>query len=193
MKTRCHNCGATASLDLLVSTSAAGQAFAEAFNVPAPLAPLMLKYLGMFRPLERELAFGRATTLLKEINPFINKGKLTYNRLTTEAPIAAWAWGINQALTARDKGTLKLPLGNHNYLFSIVQGYDHRKHSTEGDAAAKAYSSASVDTGATIQLNGLRKPVFIGKSQKETWDIVQQAHKPGETQDETYERIKEGY
>ena len=42
MKTRCHNCGTTASLDLLVSTNAAGRAFAEAFNVPAPLAPLML-------------------------------------------------------------------------------------------------------------------------------------------------------
>ena len=40
MKTRCHNCGASASLDMLVSTNAAGRAFAAAFNVPAPLAPL---------------------------------------------------------------------------------------------------------------------------------------------------------
>lgn len=193
MKTRCHNCGATASLDLLVSTNAAGQAFAEAFNAPAPLAPLMLKYLGMFRPLERELGFGRATTLLKEINPFINKGKLTYNRISTDAPLAAWAWGINQVMTARDKGTLKLPLGNHNYLFSIVQGYDHRKHSTEGDIAAQSYAGASGDTGATVMLNGLRKAVFSGKSQKETYDIVKAAYKPGDSMDETYERIKDQY
>jgi hypothetical protein len=193
MKTRCHNCGATASLDLLVSTSAAGQAFAEAFNVPTPLSALMLKYLGMFRPAERELAFGRATTLLKEINPFINQGKLTYNRQTTDAPLAAWAWGINQVLSARDKGTLKLPLGNHNYLFSIVQGYDHRKHSTEGDAAAKAYAGNSSDTGATVMINGLPKPVFTGYSKKETWEIVQGEKMPGELSDETYERIKERY
>lgn len=193
MKTRCHNCGATASLDLLVSTSAAGQAFAEAFNVPTPIAPLMLKYLGLFRPVNRELAFGRATTLLKEINPFINKGKLTFDRQTTDAPIAAWAWAINQVLVARDNGTLKPPLSNHNYLYRIVQGYDHRKHSTEGDAAAQAFGGMSHNTGATVMLNGLPKPVFAGKSQKETYDIVKAAYKPGDSMDETYERIKEQY
>jgi len=192
MKTRCHNCGATASLDVLVSTNAAGRAFAAAFNVPAPLAPMMLKYLGLFRPANRELAFARATTLLSELTPFINAGKLTFDRQTTEAPVAAWSWAINQVLAARDTGTLKVPMTNHNYLYRIVQGYDHRKHSTEGDEAAKAWSG-SVTSNATIMLNGLRKPVFAGKNQQETYDIVMQDQMPGETADEAYERIKEKY
>ena len=192
MKTRCHNCGATASLDLLVSTNAAGRAFAEAFNVPAPLAPLMLKYLGLFRPVNRELSFGRATTLLAEINPFISKGKLVFDRQTTDAPLGAWAWAINQVLAARDSGSLKVPMTNHNYLYRIVQGYDHRKHSVEGDESAKAWSGTAT-SDATIMLNGLRKPVFNGKSQKETYDIVKAAYKPGDSMDETYERIKEEY
>lgn len=192
MKTRCHNCGASASLDMLVSTNAAGRAFVAAFNVPAPLAPLMLKYLGLFRPHERELAFGRATTLLAELTPFINNGKLTFDRQTTDAPIAAWSWGISQVLAARDTGTLKTPMTTHNYLYRIVQGYDHRKHSTEGDEAAKAWSG-SATIGATVMFNGLRKPVLGGKSQQETFDIVMQAQLPGESADETYERIKEKY
>lgn len=192
MKVRCHNCGATASLDLLVSTNAAGRAFAAAFNTPEPLAALMLKYLGLFRPIERELTFGRATTLLSEINPFINKGKLTFDRQTTDAPIAAWSWGINQVLAARDSGSLKIPMTNHNYLYRIVQSYDHRKHSTEGDDAAHAWSGTT-SSGATVMLNGLRKPVFNGKSQKETYDIVKAAYKPGDSMDETYERIKGEY
>lgn len=192
MKTRCHNCGATASLDMLVSTNAAGRAFAAAFNVPAPLAPLMLKYLGLFRPPERELSFGRATTLLAEITPFITAGKLTFDRQTTAAPIGAWAWAINQVLAARDAGTLKMPMTTHNYLYRIVQGYDHRKHSVEGDEAAKAWSG-NTTSGATVMLNGLRKPVLMGKTQQETWDIVMQAQMPGETADEAYERIKEKY
>ena len=192
MKTRCHNCGATASLDLLVSTNAAGRAFAAAFDVPAPLAPLMLKYLGLFRSAGRELSFGRATTLLSELTPQINKGRLTFDRQTTDAPVAAWAWGINQILAARDSGTLKTPMGNHNYLYRIVQGYDHRKHATDGDEAAKAWSG-SATSGATVMFNGLRKPVLAGKSQQETWDIVIQAQMPGETADEAYERIKGDY
>lgn len=192
MKTRCHNCGATSSLDLLVSTNSAGRAFVAAFNVPPAIAPLMLKYLGLFRPVNRELAFGRATTLISEITPFINNGKLTFDRQTTDAPLAAWSWGINQVLVARDTGKLTVPMSNHNYLYRIVQGYDHRKHATEGDSTVQAWSGET-STGATIQLNGLRKPVFAGKSQRETWEIVQQAHRPGETQDETYERIKGDY
>ena len=192
MKTRCHNCGASASLDMLVSTNAAGRAFAAAFNVPAPLAPLMLKYLGLFRPPERELAFGRATTLLAEITPFITAGKLTFDRQTTEAPVGAWAWAINQVLAARDAGTLKTPMTTHNYLYRIVQGYDHRKHSVEGDEAAKAWSG-STTSNATVMLNGLRKPVFGNMSQRETFDAVMKAQRPGETADEAYERIKEGY
>ncbi len=43
MKVRCHNCGAVASLDLLVSTNQAGQAFVSALDAPPELKPLILK------------------------------------------------------------------------------------------------------------------------------------------------------
>lgn len=194
MKVRCYNCGAVASLDALVSTNAAGRAFAAALSVPAPLAPVILKYLGLFRPTNRELSFGRATTLLGEIVPMINGGKLTFDRQTTDAPLAAWAWGIEQVLVARDVGKLSTPLTNHNYLYRIVQSYDHRKHG--GGDVMSAWGGASAPMGAvraTIMLNGLKKPVFLGKTKQETFDIVMQAQEPGESADETYERIKDKY
>lgn len=191
MKTRCHNCGAVASLDLLVSTHAAGRAFAAALEIPPELKPLMLKYLGLFRPLTRELSFARATTLLTDIIPHIQTGKLTFDRVTTDAPLNAWAWGIEQVLQSRDAGSLKLPLNNHHYLYRIVQGYDACKH--QGKNVLHAYGGHQINHAQTVLLNGLPKPVFADKSQRETWDIVMQAQQPGESADETYERIKIDY
>lgn len=195
MKTRCHNCGATASLDMLVSTNAAGQAFAAAFDVPSELKPLMIKYLGLFRPADKALAFGRAATLLNQITPYINDGKLTFNKITTDAPLGAWAWGIEQVLIARDAGTLTLPLSTHNYLYKVVQGYDYRKHG-DGTGTMKAWggSTGSVNTSLMVMLNGVKKPVLAGKTQQETVDIVRQEQiGSGESMDETYERIKGDY
>ncbi len=190
MRTRCPNCGAIASLDLLVSNTQAGQAFAAALEVPPQLKGLMLKYLGLFRPKTRELDFGRATTLLKDITPRINKGELSYNRVTTPAPIEAWQWGITEMLARRDKGGLKLPMSNHNYLYSIVQDYDPRIH---GGEPIETFGSLVQAQEQTIMLNGIRKPVFANKTQQETFDIVMQAQDAGESADETYERIATQY
>lgn len=189
MKTRCPNCGAVASLDLLVSNTQAGQAFAAALDVPPQLKGLMLKYLGLFRSQHRELDFGRATTLLKDITPRINEGKLTYKHITTPAPIEAWAWGITRTLQARDEGSLTLPLTKHNYLYSVVQGYDPRKHASE---PIQTFSSLTQQT-TTVMLNGVKKPVFAGKTARETYDITMQQMDAGESADETYDRIAHQY
>lgn len=187
MKVRCHNCGAIASLDLLLSTSQASQAFVAALDVPPQLKPLVLKYLGLFRPNNRELSFARAATLLSQLTPPMQAGKLTFDRQTTDAPLGAWAWGISQVLAARDTGNLSLPLTKHNYLYRIVQSYDPRKHSND---PIETFTQPKSHPTQTILLNGLKKPVFAGKSPQETYDMVMQAMAAGESADETYERIK---
>lgn len=69
-----------------------------------------------------------------------------------------------------------------------MRQFDPRK-----DTPAKTTQSDPA-FGATIMLNGLRKPLLNGKTVQETWDIVNQANVgSGETMDETYERIKDQF
>lgn len=42
-----------------------------------------------------------------------------------------------------------------------------------------------------IRVNGLYRPVFVGHTPQETLDIVLQGQLPGETLDQTYDRLKE--
>ena len=187
MKTKCPNCGATHSLDSLIMANKGGEAFLQAFDVPHELKVPMIQYLGLFRSHGRDLSFDRVAKLLAELNPIIHAGKVTFDRQTFDAPVAAWTWAIEQAIKARDEGRLTLPLKNHNWLFAVMRQFDPRK-----DAPGKTTNAAPA-YGATVMFNGVRKPLLNGKDAQETWDIVNQARNPGESLDETYERIFEEY
>lgn len=187
MKTKCPNCGATHSLDSLIMANKGGEAFLQAFDVPPELKTPIIQYLGLFRSVGRDLSFDRVAKLLAELNPIIHAGKVTFDRQTFDAPVAAWTWAIEQAIKARDEGRLTLPLKNHNWLFAVMRQFDPRK-----DAPGKTTNAAPA-YGATVMFNGVRKPLLNGKDAQETWDIVNQARNPGESLDETYERIEGDY
>ena len=187
MKTKCPNCGATHSLDSLVMANKGGDAFLQAFDEPPELKTPIIQYLGLFRSVGRDLSFDRVAKLLAELNPVVKAGKVTFDRHTFDTPIPAWVWAIEQAIKARDEGRLSLPLKNHNWLYAVMRQFDPRK-----DVPAKT-TNASAAHGETVAFNGVKKPVFAGRTQQETWDIVNQARDPGESLDETYERIKSNY
>mgnify|MGYP000433309792 CR=1 FL=1 len=84
-----------------------------------------------------------------------------------------------------DRQTFDTPIPAWSW--AIEQAIKARK-----DAPAKT-TNANPAYGETIMLNGLRKPLFNGKTAQETWDIVNQAHEGMESLDETYERIKHQY
>lgn len=183
MKIKCPNCGATTSLDALLSTNAANAAFLAALDVPPALKTELIRYIGLFRSPNRELTFKRAAKLLNELTPAVNAGKLTFNRQTTAAPLVAWQWAIEQVFKSYDAGKLTTPLTNHNYLYTIVQGYDARKHSPE-DTPTTAQTG-----GKTVMLNGVPCAVLAGMSKRETYQYVLNNQSAGETLDETYNRL----
>lgn len=186
MKIKCPNCGAVASLDLLLGANETNQAVLAALDVPPELKTLLIKYIGLFRSQQRELTAKRWANLLNQLTPAINQGKLTFDRKTTAAPLQAWQWAIEQVFKSYDAGKLTTPLTNHNYLYTIVQSYDARKHSPED-----AHTTA--DTGGkTVMLNGVPCPVLAGMSKRETYQYVLNNQSAGETLDETYNRLIKG-
>ncbi|ENW10164.1 DUF2752 domain-containing protein [Acinetobacter pittii] len=123
MRTRCPACGATNSLDALLGHGEASKAFVASLNLVGDLATPLVKYLGMFRPQNRELTFDRTAKLLGEIAPDVNAQQIKRGHQSYPAPKAAWIWAINTMLERRDQGKLQLPLKNHGYLYEVISSF----------------------------------------------------------------------
>ena len=116
---RCPACGAEASLDLVIEHDAAAHALSQALEF-APGGKLLVRYLALFRPAKRRLTWPRVAALLGELLPLIKAERIERDGGVFDAPLAAWASGIEKTLQARDAGTLRTPLKSHGYLFEIV-------------------------------------------------------------------------
>lgn len=118
------------SIDVLLAGEDAGATLAAVMGM-TPLGRLMLRYLALFRPAGRALAWDRARRLVEEIAPAIVSGRVERNGRGYAAPEAAWVAAIEQMLAQRD--TLRLPLKSHGYLLEIVAAGAER-----GEAKAEA-------------------------------------------------------
>lgn len=86
MKTSCPACGAAFSLDVLIGNEGAREAVMAALAIPAPLGKLLVQYLGLFRPAQRQLSFDRVANLLNELLPLISEAKIERNGRIWSAP-----------------------------------------------------------------------------------------------------------
>jgi hypothetical protein len=120
VKGACPDCGFQAELLAFLVDVEARQAVGEALRVPAELAPLVLRYLGLFRPHGKTLALNKAVRLLRELSDLISAGKIERRGRQWAAPLSAWGDGLSALLDAR--GRLRLPLTTHGYLLEIVSG-----------------------------------------------------------------------
>ena len=128
MKTKCPNCGAIHSLDSLLAVEDAADLMAVLAGLDAAIGKAALRYLGLFRPARSQLSFGRAAKLLAELMPDIRRGAISRNGTEYPAPPAAWLYGFQTALDARDAGRLKLPLKSHGWLYEVVGGWQGGPH-----------------------------------------------------------------
>lgn len=123
MKTRCPACGATNSLDALIAHDDAREALKRLVQLGGETAALTMRYLGLFRPAKTELTFRRVSSLLDELLPAMQAQRIERNGQIYEAPLAAWHYAMQQAVSARDSGTLKTPLKSHGWLFEVISKY----------------------------------------------------------------------
>ncbi|OHD24112.1 MAG: hypothetical protein A2Y38_12315 [Spirochaetes bacterium GWB1_59_5] len=124
MKLTCPACGSLSSLDALLGNEGAREAVMAALAIPAPLGKLLVQYLAMFRPAQRQLSFDRVASILGELLPMISAASIERNGRTWSAPQDYWRMALEEMLTKRDK--LTLPLKSHGYLLEIIAGYGNK-------------------------------------------------------------------
>lgn len=123
MNTKCPNCGALHSLDSLLAADAAGELLGMVAALDADTGKAALRYLGLFRPAKSQLSFGRAAKLLGALMPDMQRQAISRGGVNYPAPAAAWLYGFQTALEARDTGRLKLPLKGHGWLYEVMAGW----------------------------------------------------------------------
>lgn len=138
MRLTCPCCGATASLEAFLTDAAARRAVTAAAGLPAALGDRLMRYLGLFRPRERGLAWDRAARLLEELNAAVAAGQIERDGRLHPAPVEYWKNAIDQMLDGRDR--LILPLKSHGYLYEIIAGMGQRaedRRAVQGEIAAE--------------------------------------------------------
>ena len=122
MKTACPACGSVFSLDALLGNEGAREAVIAALEIPAPIGWLLIRYLALFRPAQRQLSMDRLANLLNELLPMIRDARIERNGRSYSAPQDYWKAALEDMVSKRDK--LTLPLKNHGYLLAIIEGYN---------------------------------------------------------------------
>ncbi len=122
MKLKCPGCGASCSLDVLISHDGARDAVLMALQLPESLGKQILQYLGLFRPAQRELSFDRVATILGELLPMVKENRIHHKGRDWVIPRETWKAGFEAVLQARDLGTLQTPLKGHGYLLAVLGG-----------------------------------------------------------------------
>lgn len=124
MKMTCPACGSLSSLDALLGNEGAREAVMAALAMPAPLGKLMVQYLGLFRPAQRQLSFDRVANLLNELLPMVAAARIERSGRTWSAPQDYWSMALTEMIAKRDN--LTLPLKSHGYLLAIIEGYGQK-------------------------------------------------------------------
>jgi len=140
MKARCPGCGASMSLEVLLANEATRDVWLAAFKLAGPIGQALVRYLTLFRPSQRELSMDRAAKLLGELLPDLQAQRISRDGVVYEAPLDAWVWAIDQALTARDAGRLKLPLKGHGWLYEVISNWRPQAGQLVGDGEARPVS-----------------------------------------------------
>ncbi len=166
MRLSCPACGATISLDAALGHEGAREAIQIALRLPASLGKVLILYVGLFRPAQRNLSMDRVANLLNELLPMIEAAKIERNGKYFAAPLDYWAQALNEMINKRE--SLTLPLKSHGYLLTIIAGYADKQ-----EAKVEQQTEQTRRTGEFATASKTKKrsaPVKLGaflKSQQE--------------------------
>lgn len=162
MRTACPACGAEMSLDAMIAHDAARAAIAAAMGLDLLLGKALVQYLALFRPARRSLSFDRVASLLNELVPLIQAGRIERGSRIVAAPRESWKLAIEAVLAQR--GDLQLPLKSHGYLLSVLCGMAEKAESqaetrTEqqraGHAGAGSHRSQTSTVGVPAAIQAI--------------------------------------
>ena len=161
MKTRCPCCGASFSLEVLISHEASREALKNVFLLSGELGAETIRYLALFRSSERDISMDRLARLLSQLIPDMRSCTIARRGQVFDAPPAAWVWAMRQALAAREAGRLKTPLTSHGWLYEAIAGWRGEDHGAARQMVAGQPMKPLSQTATGIQaledrINGRR-------------------------------------
>lgn len=122
MQITCPSCSSRFSIDAAINDRDTRVAVAMALQLPGELGPLILRYLPLFNPRQRSLAWSRAAKLLTELNEAITAQCVRRKGRDWAVTVPMWERALTTVLERRDGGKLELPFKDHAYLYTVVCG-----------------------------------------------------------------------
>lgn len=185
MRLTCPSCGAMSSLDALIGHKAARDAVIAALKLPAALGELLIHYVALFRPAQRQLSMARLAALLGELQPLIEAGRIERGGRIWVAPMDAWKSALEDMITKRDK--LTLPLKSHGYLLEIIAS-QAGKVEAAAETRKETGARGVTPVGEHASHRDFKNPKKVEKSSPETakaeMEKVKQALKKEEAKHE---------
>jgi len=173
MQGKCPACNASFSLDVAFAIDSGREAILAALKMPAPLALLLAKYLGMFRSAGRALSFDRMERLLSELQPMLEAQTVTRNGMTRRCPLELWQQALERMIEQRDVGKLQLPLKTHGYFleiaFALADHVDAKQEKVQETQRRHGARSADADKSMERKLfiTGVRGDLELGLIKRE--------------------------
>lgn len=153
----CPNCGAELAVEQLFGHAQDHRAFLHLAVISVPLGARVMQYLQLFAPPKNRLTMARKARLIEQLLPDLQRQAVAHNGRDWDAPLPAWAIAIDGMLHQRDQGKLRLPLGNHAYLYTVIAGMaDKVERSDENEREASRRhrgiegATGSADIGAVL-------------------------------------------
>lgn len=120
MKGCCAQCGHVDTILGFADEAQARECLGLALKWPRPLADSLIRYLGLFSPPKRVLAWPRVRKLLDALLADIERGHIRRHGRDWAAPQAAWLAAFEVVFTRLNAGQLTLPLKDHGYLYGVL-------------------------------------------------------------------------
>jgi hypothetical protein len=151
MRLTCPTCFARNSFEAFVNDEAGRRAIQAAAKFPAPLGDLALRYIALFRPRSRALAWTRAAKLLDELTADICRGRIEWKGRSWPASVDIWRQGLEEILQVAGAGKLQLPLESHGYLRAILAGIADKADAEQEKRTEARRRSGRTDTGSAAR------------------------------------------
>jgi hypothetical protein len=128
----CPCCNVPLPLEAWIAHAASREAFLRLSSLhPSLRLPMTaLRYVGLFAPRKQTMRWERIADVLAEVQGLISTGQVEWKSQVLPAPLDYWLAGMETMLARAD---LVTPLGNHNYLKSVVAGMSETRQA--GDEA----------------------------------------------------------
>lgn len=121
----CPDCGVKAPLEAFLQDADARRALVDLSTRLADHPAVLrraISYVGLHAPRGRAANWSKVARLFDELAELVTSGSVTVDRQPRACAPEIWALAMDEAINARDAGTLSLPLSGHGWLKKVAWG-----------------------------------------------------------------------